>query len=666
MCATVAASLFPHSVSAQTRIRERVEILPANLPVHTKDSAIAPLGLAETSNATIRFEAQWSEPAMGLRLMPGGPEIDTTVYGEFPIVSYVKAHALRGGYSMYSQVTVPGSWCDATIRHSIFLNDVLVAETTDTRRYYWQVGYVNAGTWISYQYLPPLHLDLHMIPDTVLHGNTVQVIVVAEDSSHLEFALGPTEKVNISIDSTRFGGFLNVAGQRVPWVDQAYYSDARAGRIRFIADGDAPLNTTRTLVRSFGTGLNGAGELYVAPSGGSFRISVNPDTLTHGDTAIVTITALDGQGQEMALAGTTPLNVSIDSTQYGAFINPAGQRVPSPLTGILYSDTGILYSDARAGKVKFVADGLKPASLPLPASRLIVSSTELHGADTMYFNARVLTLETGRDTLRPLRDADNLGPRNARVLDFGSVDTTRIELALSDLLDRPLSGRMISVRCSAVDTSGGHDHQMSHRGTRPRGRFRTPGGDTVETFSGQTNAHGKIILTYLSSGIGGIDSLEAVLTGECDSVRHTITLLVRGLQLLTIGDHYVLTGAYPSPGVNSEHGTNHFGRPGVVQSIRDLSDSVHSKYSRSLRVNDMSLSHGGPFDIKNQWNTPHQKHREGSSVDIGVFLSDMTTRLSDKYLEALLKVPTMAGSVQGEGPVVNGVIVVDHYHLTFQ
>lgn len=34
-----------------------------------------------------------------------------------------------------------------------------------------------------------------------------------------------------------------------------------------------------------------------------------------------------------------------------------------------------------------------------------------------------------------------------------------------------------------------------------------------------------------------------------------------------------------------------------------------------LRVNDMSLSHGGVFDLNANWLAPHRAHRQGTSVD---------------------------------------------------
>jgi hypothetical protein len=259
-----------------------------------------------------------------------------------------------------------------------------------------------------------------------------------------------------------------------------------------------------------------------------------------------------------------------------------------------------------------------------------------------------------------LGDRDNIGPKDARVIDFRGVDTTQVMLTLSDLLDRPLSGKALAVRCSVVPTSGGHDHQAGHLGTRPRGRFRTQAGDTVTTYSGLTDTNGRISLRYLSSGFGGVDSVICNVTGTRDTVRRVISLVVRGLELLTEGDHYDLIGAYGEPGVHSEHHTNHYGTERLRQGIIALADSLYARSGLKLRINDMSLESGGPFDILNQWNTPHQLHREGCSVDIDEKYSNLSV-IPELTFRKILENPPFR--LQFEKTLFNEG---DHYHLTFR
>ena len=47
-----------------------------------------------------------------------------------------------------------------------------------------------------------------------------------------------------------------------------------------------------------------------------------------------------------------------------------------------------------------------------------------------------------------------------------------------------------------------------------------------------------------------------------------------------------------------------------------VADSVCGHTSLLIRINDMSLIGGGPFDVYNDWDTPHENHRQGVNADI--------------------------------------------------
>jgi hypothetical protein len=351
------------------------------------------------------------------------------------------------------------------------------------------------------------------------------------------------------------------------------------------------------------------------------------------------------------------LSISLDSAQYGAFINPAGQRVPSPLNGVLYSD-------ARAGKVKFVADGLKPASLPLPASKLRASSTELQGADTVCFNARVLHLTTGRRVFRPLLNAHNIidptdpepdVKKKRRLLDLRRVDTTRVVARLTDLLGRPMGGDSLIMLASVRPMSGGHDHDT----LRPLGRFMIAVGETVAVARVRTDLNGSASIVYRSSGIGGIDSIRVRSKNGRDSSAIALDLRIANLQLLGAGSHYELIGAYGQGAVTSRHTVNHFGTSDLLQKLQALADTVYADSGKSIRINDMSLEYGGPFDTKNLWHPPHRTHREGRDVDVDDKFSDDRT-ISQKYLKRVLE-GSPFNRRWGQTLFWEG----DHYHLAF-
>jgi hypothetical protein len=139
-------------------------------------------------------------------------------------------------------------------------------------------------------------------------------------------------------------------------------------------------------------------------------------------------------------------------------------------------------------------------------------------------------------------------------------------------------------------------------------------------------------------------------TGTC-----TLQLKFDTFPLLQAGSHYTLTGAYGEPGVNSMHNVNHYGTQNLLTQLGALADSAFAKAGIMLRYNDMSLINGGPFDITNNWNTPHQTHREGVSVDVSnVDANGHTVRL--KFLRNLVE-KSAHGGVE---------IEASHYHVTIR
>lgn len=161
-------------------------------------------------------------------------------------------------------------------------------------------------------------------------------------------------------------------------------------------------------------------------------------------------------------------------------------------------------------------------------------------------------------------------------------------------------------------------------------------------------------------GIGGVDSIFARGKTDRDTSSTTILLEFSELQELAAGDHYVLIGGYGETGVTSRHYKNHYGAANLIEKLKQLADTVYSLKSYRIRINDMSLVEGGPLDINNDWDTPHQKHREGVSADISnqVLRSNgslfpLTEDQLKRWSRLLLDIPNI-GSEPG------------HYHLTIR
>jgi hypothetical protein len=200
------------------------------------------------------------------------------------------------------------------------------------------------------------------------------------------------------------------------------------------------------------------------------------------------------------------------------------------------------------------------------------------------------------------------------VIDFKKTKSTSVTVFVTDAVENPIPNYPFTISAHVRPNSGGHDHSTN----RPTGSFVTPGPafDTVVVFQGVTDPNGLATYKYFSSGFAGVDSIFVRGMSDKDTNSATILLKMGDFGELTDGEHYDLIGAYGEPGVNSEHRKNHYGRANLRTKLVALADSAYADSSYVLRINDMSLELGGPFDIHNNWNTPHKTHREGVSVDI--------------------------------------------------
>jgi hypothetical protein len=114
-------------------------------------------------------------------------------------------------------------------------------------------------------------------------------------------------------------------------------------------------------------------------------------------------------------------------------------------------------------------------------------------------------------------------------------------------------------------------------------------------------------------------------------------------------------------GQTDTHLRNHFGTQNLLDKIKALADSVYADSSYVLRINDMSLVWGGPFDCKAdyRWNTPHEEHREGASVDISDVDNNKKKKIGKVYFEDRIMRAPFFGKV-GYEPKLN------HFHVTFR
>ena len=181
--------------------------------------------------------------------------------------------------------------------------------------------------------------------------------------------------------------------------------------------------------------------------------------------------------------------------------------------------------------------------------------------------------------------------------------------------------------------SGGHDHNDPPLPLTQQG-----------TFYGQGQSGNPLILKTDMSGRAVVDSLVAsqiagryIVTASlaaASAIRDTVnlTVTVPGLELLPESQNYVKLGGTCEHHGPSDKGladvpancrtpdNNHWIQAEAVDSLQRAAETFHSaewnRTREAMRINDISLSFGGLFDIDGSWRNPHDSHRTGKDVDI--------------------------------------------------
>ena len=193
--------------------------------------------------------------------------------------------------------------------------------------------------------------------------------------------------------------------------------------------------------------------------------------------------------------------------------------------------------------------------------------------------------------------------------------------------DSILRNYPIRVDRPALVDSGGH----SHNGNRPMGKYRHPVGSTnqADSLVAQTDSTGVLKFRYLASQFGGVERIRAQTVGDTTKFD-TLSLITRvpGLGLLPDRATYIKIGGrceHHGPRDDSDYpncrtpDNNHWGTGRLVEGIQSIADAYDSLHPGvRLRINDMSLPHGGLFDINGNWLPSHHEHRIGINADISL------------------------------------------------
>ena len=374
-----------------------------------------------------------------------------------------------------------------------------------------------------------------------------------------------------------------------------------------------------------------------------FDIALSKDTLKNQEVSNVRLTAVDREGNEVTLEGSTPINLSFDEGgEFADFISVIGDTVNSL--------SGIPYDTLRLNGISVVARGTVSTPPPVIVASLssVFSNGSVSSADTTMFRT-----DFPRTILRAVSSADatKVGIKNVimkpeinviasdSVKPYypGVIDTSesrvnvKVAVTVSGILYTALPYR-VNLRSLPIDGSGGHDHTAN----RPSGYFLNGRNDTLRTQEFETGPD-TIRTRYQPSMFGGEESIIASLVLSPPAITGADTVVVRvpRLVLLPQGTNYTKVG-----GTCNHHGSsdqlasnspcqtpdnNHHVSREVIDSLVAIANAWNQAFptQNRLMINDIGLPNGGAFDINGNWerdiapgSVGHETHRLGRSVDI--------------------------------------------------
>jgi len=208
----------------------------------------------------------------------------------------------------------------------------------------------------------------------------------------------------------------------------------------------------------------------------------------------------------------------------------------------------------------------------------------------------------------------------------------------------PVANTAVQLALTAVDESGGH---VAHTGTRPLGSFTTGANANTTELTVTTDAQGRAQFPYEAPEYSGQYVITATVAGTPPKAD-TVTVSVNGLADLGTGTSWNLIGA------TAVHPDAHYGTATMRSALVELADSFHTRFTRRLEYNDVSLVQGGRFDIDGDWvDASHCDHRWGQGADLRT--NDLTAAQTN-YVRLKWARIDGTNSYLNEGSPV-------HYHL---
>jgi len=655
----IAIILLSYSiVSAQVRIKERVEIKPLvkldnqllmntarviSYPYFTKEDfwymwcvkADFPIvGYKTKIKWSIDIHSECGEGdccggEFSFFLYPYGPEYD------YIYLDRCQSATLTGSAEMDKDYY---AWSGTFIGFAVSKNtkpiDVTVNATGDTAVYYFSktdgakiqgtVELTAENPWASL--CPVLILSKREINP----GDTVMISVMGKDTlgNLTSYPTKPPYYAEQNFDYTILSG-----GEYGRFV----YVENCPGRC-FVADTLIQADTARVVIRArfsgcdFDWGTCGpAIDTITIKKLDHFKVTIVPDTAAIADTvafaegAKLIVQAQNKDSVDIEYDGNTKLKFLIATNEaYGTLINANGDTLKT--TPVQLSD--ILYKDANQGKIKFAAVKKNPESFAVCRIRVEKQSdaTKYGERDAIVVEQTLKIVMEAPYQVRPsIPTEDNTPFRIEQRKKAFEVKMTRG--------GKSVANHPFKLWTDYVVGSGGHNHGDT------RDISRVDNDDNYGYFLvGQatqhrrplediTNAEGKFAVKYNASIFG--DSMKIYLKSRSKSLLlDSISIMEKVDSLINFRN--VTSNSQWTFSQSAQGATRH---PDNNWCIHKMSDSfqraIRKFYEWSqdtlanpfvLSLNDMSLRFGGRFDISGRWDgrnsQAHLYHRTGTSVDI--------------------------------------------------
>jgi hypothetical protein len=202
------------------------------------------------------------------------------------------------------------------------------------------------------------------------------------------------------------------------------------------------------------------------------------------------------------------------------------------------------------------------------------------------------------------------GPIETRPAGTGGISTVTITAKVTSG-GLPKAGISVGLGVEVATGSGGHD--SGHVGARPKGK--------LSAIQGTTDANGEVKVVFQPSQIAGVHIVAATCIGCQTAAAHEITVKVPDLVDVFAMPFRDAQWSYPGIGDTPQHPDNHYLTIAATFRLLEIASKFRKIWPNApkLTLNDMSLKHGGKFDIKGGWESnpkAHNEHRLGDNADI--------------------------------------------------